>query len=114
VNGYIVIQQALVGARQDALRAEADTTRLLASSRPLPAVSAGSRAGATTRPAAHPRTVMGPRSLGAAAATNRNVLRDANGDAGPAPHPIRGSAGQQRLDAGCRDQGCSGSIAPAA
>jgi hypothetical protein len=68
MNSYVDLQMALVAARQDALRSEANDHRLLATASPLPAVSAGSRAAdphAIQRPAEPVRA----RSLGAAAAT---------------------------------------------
>jgi hypothetical protein len=43
MNSYVEMQMGLVAARQSALRAEADTIRLLATASPLPVVSAGSR-----------------------------------------------------------------------
>jgi len=109
VNGYILIQQAIVGARQDALRAEADTTRLLASARPLPAVSAGSRTADRIRLADDQPMAVAPRSLGAAAAADRPAtIKPVTRPAGHRP------VGSQHPVTGCGDADCSASVAPAA
>ena len=76
MNGYLEIQQRLVAERQQAYRSEATTARLLASASPLPAVSAGSRAAATTWPANGEPIAVAARSLGAAALTERASARD--------------------------------------
>jgi hypothetical protein len=114
VNAYVLIQQALVAARHDALRAEADTTRLLSSARPLPAVSADGRAAGTDRLASAARPVARPRSLGAAAAADRLPAADATRDGHPVAGAGRASAGEQRLGGGGCDCGCAKGIAPAA
>ena len=104
MNGYVLLQQALVTARQDALRTEADTTRLLSSARPLPAVSAGGRATGTNRPVGAAGSVaVTPRSLGAAAAADRPAAITSIARSAPA-----------RSAAGCSDAECATGVAPAA
>jgi hypothetical protein len=68
MNSYVEMQMGLVAARQSALRAEADTTRLLATASPLPAGSAGSRAADPHRSVERAAPAPRARSLGAAAA----------------------------------------------
>ena len=115
MNGYLVIQQALVAARQDALRTEADTTRILSSTRPLPAVSAGGRAVGSNRPADDRPMAVAPRSLGAAAAADRPAsIASTAAISRPKPVAMQASAGDQRLGSGCGDEACAGSVAPAA
>lgn len=96
MNAYVSLQQALVAARQDALRAEADTTRLLSSTRPLPAVSAGRRTEDMDRLPAQAPVAVAPRSLGAAAAASRP------------------SAGKHRTGVGAADPCSCDTVAPAA
>jgi hypothetical protein len=68
MNAYVEMQMGLVAARQSALRAEADTIRLLATASPLPVVSASSRAADRNRSLERTATSGRARSLGAAAA----------------------------------------------
>ena len=79
MNSYVEMQLRLVVDRQQGYRDEANDARLLASASPLPAVSAGSRAAASTWPADGEPIAMSPRSLGAAAADERPSARDVCG-----------------------------------
>jgi hypothetical protein len=112
MNAYVLLQQALVAARQDAFRSEADTTRLLASASTQPAVSAGERAADLDRLPHQQPVAVAPRSLGAAAAADR--LAVAAPTANAIPSRGKPSAGDHHLAGGRDDCGCATDIAPAA